>query len=75
MKNFYILFGFIKYLFYAVILEKYLKKRKLTKEMVGAFVESIAVHEGGRLEIRLVYDDMLKELLALSAERQGISNG
>ena len=43
--------------------------------MVGAFVESIAVHEGGRLEIRLVYDDMLKELLALSAERQGISNG
>lgn len=57
------------------VVEKYLKKRKLTKEMVGAFVESIAVHEGGRLEIRLVYDDMLKELLALSAERQGISNG
>ena len=57
------------------VVEKYLKKRKLTKEMVEAFVESIAVHEGGRLEIRLVYDDMLKELLALSAERQGISNG
>ncbi len=57
------------------VVEKYLKKRKLTKEMVEAFVESVAVHEGGRLEIRLVYDDMLKELLALSAERQGISNG
>ena len=57
------------------VVEKYLKKRKLTKEMVEAFVESVAVHEGGRLEICLVYDDMLKELLALSAERQGISNG
>ncbi len=57
------------------VVEKYLKKRKLTKEMVGAFVESIAVHEGGRLEIHLVYDDMLKKLLTLSAERQGISNG
>lgn len=57
------------------VVEKYLKKRKLTKEMVGAFVESVTVHEGGRLEIHLVYDNMLKELLALSAERQGISNG
>lgn len=57
------------------VVEKYLKKRKLTKEMVEAFVESVTVHEGGRLEIHLVYDDMLKELLALSAERQGISNG
>ena len=38
-------------------------------------MESVTVHEGGRLEIHLVYDDMLKELLALSAERQGISNG
>lgn len=43
--------------------------------MVGVFVESVIVHEGGRLEIHLVYDDMLKELLALSAERQGIFNG
>ena len=57
------------------VVEKYLKKRKLTKEMVEAFVESVTVHEGGRLEIHLVYDNMLKELLALSAERQGISNG
>lgn len=57
------------------VVEKYLKKRKLTKEMVKAFVESVTVHEGSRLEIHLVYDNMLKELLALSAERQGISNG
>ncbi len=57
------------------VVKKYLKKRKLTKEMVGAFVESVTVHEGGRLEIHLVYDNMLKGLLALSAERQGISNG
>jgi len=57
------------------VVEKYLKKRKLTKEMVEAFVESVAVHEDGRLAVHLVYDDMLKELLALSAERQGICNG
>lgn len=57
------------------VVEKYLKKRKLTKEMVEAFVESVAVHEDGRLAVRLVYDDMLKELLALRAERQGIYNG
>ena len=57
------------------VVEKYLKKRKLTKEMVEAFVENVVIHENSRLEIHLIYDDMLKELLALSAERQGISNG
>lgn len=57
------------------VVEKYLKKRKLTKEMVEAFVEKIVVHEKAGLEIHLVYDDMLKELLVLGAERQGVSNG
>ena len=57
------------------VVEKYLKKRKLTKEMVEAFVEKVVVHEKKALEIHLVYDDMLEELLVLGAERQGISNG
>jgi len=57
------------------VVENYRKKRKLTKEMVEAFVERVIVHENSRLEIHLVYDDMLKELLALGAERQGVSNG
>lgn len=49
--------------------EKYLNKRKLTKEMAEAFVEQVVVHEGARLEVHLKYDDVLGDLLNLCDER------
>ncbi len=45
-----------------VVVEQYINKRKLTKEMVEAFVKQVVVHEGGKLEIHLIYDDMLQDL-------------
>ncbi len=44
------------------VVEQYVNKRKLTKEMVEAFVKQVVVHEGGQLEIHLIYDDMLQNL-------------
>ncbi len=44
------------------VVEQYISKRKLTKEMVEAFVKQVVVHEGGQLEIHLIYDDMLQNL-------------
>lgn len=55
------------------IIEKYFNRRKLTREMAEAFVESVTVYEDGKLEIRLVYDDVLRELLDLREERGGIN--
>lgn len=55
------------------IIEKYFNRRKLTREMAEAFVEKVIVYEDGKLEVDLVYDDMLNELLDLSAERGGIN--
>lgn len=54
-------------------IEKYISKRKLTREMAEAFVEKVIVYENGKLEVHLVYDDVLKELLDLRAERGGIN--
>ena len=52
------------------IIEKYRNKRRLTKDMVDAFVEAIYVHMNGSLEIRLRYEDMLKELVATMREAE-----
>lgn len=51
------------------IVEQYLDKRKLTREMIEAFVDKVVVHEDARLEIHLKYDDMLNDLKGLCAER------
>ena len=54
------------------VVDKYLNKRKLTKEMVEAFVEQVVVHENARLEVHLKYDDVLKDLLNLCEERRAV---
>lgn len=54
------------------VVEKYLNKRKLTKEMVEAFVEQVVVHENARLEVHLKYDDVLRDLLKLCEERRAV---
>ena len=57
------------------LVKKYLNKRKLTKEMVEAFVERIEIDCEGNCEIRLLYDDVYKELLRLKEERQVKNDG
>ena len=52
------------------IIENYRNKRKLTKEMVEAFVDVIYVHMDGSLKIRLRYEDMLKELVDYAKLRE-----
>ncbi len=51
--------------------EQYVGKRKLTKEMVTAFVKKVIVHENGQLEIQLLYDDMLQDLKKMTSEEVG----
>ncbi len=55
--------------------EKYLDSRSLTKEMVDAFVDRVVVHGDGSLEIHLAYDDMLRGLQGLEAEREAEQDG
>lgn len=49
---------------------KYMTKRKLTKELVDAFVSEIVFYDGN-IEVKLLYDDFLKELLKVAEERGG----
>ena len=53
---------------------KYMAKRKLTKELVDAFVSEIVFYDGN-IEVKLLYDDFLKELLKVAEEREVSSNG
>ena len=53
---------------------KYMTKRKLTKELVDAFVSEIVFNDGN-IEVKLLYDDFLKELLEVAEEREVSSNG
>ena len=39
------------------VVQKYLTKRKLTKEMVDAFVDRVEVHEDANIVVHLIYDD------------------
>ena len=52
----------------------YRAKRKLTKELVDAFVSEIVFYDGN-IEVKLLYDDFLKELLKVAEEREVSSNG
>lgn len=52
---------------------KYMSK-KLTKELVDAFVSEI-VFSDNNIEVKLLYDDFLKELLEVAEEREVSSNG
>ena len=54
------------------VVEQYLNKRKLTKEMVEAFVDKVVVHEDARIEVHLKYDDVLNNLKSLCAEREAV---
>lgn len=51
------------------VIDAYRNKRVLTKKMVDAFVEKIEVCADHSLKIRLVYDDMLRELAGYAGER------
>ena len=62
---------------------KYMAKRKLTKELVDAFVSEIVFYDGKKyeveygkpnIEVKLLYDDFLKELLKVAEEREVSSN-
>lgn len=56
------------------IIEAYKNKRKLTREIAEAFVERIEVHEDKSLEIRLKYDDVLKDIIEMT-EKRGAADG
>ena len=45
------------------LINKYLKCRKLNKELADAFVDKVQVFEDGRISVNLVYEDCLEELL------------
>ena len=53
------------------LINKYLKCRKLNKELADAFVDKVQVFEGGRISVNLVYDDCLEELLQVKNKREG----
>lgn len=54
-------------------LDTYMSKRKLTKEMADAFVESIIIHGKYDYEIKLVYDDQFADLQKLKKEKEAQS--
>lgn len=56
------------------LINKYLKCRKLNKELADAFVDKVQVFEGGRISVNLVYDDCLEELLQVKNKREGDLN-
>ena len=49
--------------------QQYINKRKLTKEMVDAFVSRITVDGQRNIEVKLIYDDFLMELEKIKNER------
>lgn len=51
------------------VVQKYFRRRKLTKEMVDAFVEKIYFYPDGNLEIHLKYDDFMEQLTEIAEER------
>lgn len=54
------------------VVEGCLDMQSLTREMVEAFVDKVAVHEGGDVEVYLKYDDVLEDLLRIRAEREAV---
>ena len=50
--------------------DRYLRCRKLTKEMADAFVSRVEVYPGEKISVHLVYDDFLEELVRISEERE-----
>ena len=55
------------------VIHTYMSKRKLTKEMVEAFVDSILIHGKYDYEIKLVYDDQFAELQKIMKEKEAQS--
>ena len=55
------------------MIHTYMSKRKLTKEMADAFVESIIIHGKYDYEIKLVYDDQFADLQKLKKEKEAQS--
>ena len=53
------------------LINKYLKCRKLNKELADAFVDKVQVFEDGRISVNLIYDDCLEELLQVKNKREG----
>ena len=53
------------------LINKYLKCRKLNKELADAFVDKVQVFEDGRISVNLIYDDCLEELLQIKNKREG----
>ena len=55
------------------VIHTYMSKRKLTKEMVDAFVDSIIIYGKYDYEIKLVYDDQFAELQKIMKEKEAQS--
>ncbi len=56
------------------LIESFRDKRKLTKQMVDAFVKRIDIDKNGNAIVELVYDDMLEDLIKV-AKRKEAANG
>ena len=52
-------------------IEAFRNKRKLTRGIVEAFVERVEVYDDKSLDVRLKYDDILKDMTDIVAERGG----
>lgn len=52
----------------------YLNKKKLTQNMVDAFVSAIVVSDKGKVKVHLLYDDVLKEVEKIKEEREADNN-
>lgn len=52
------------------IVQKFCRKRKLTREHVEAFVDKVVVYGRGEIEILLTYEDEMKEIVEEVEERR-----
>ena len=50
--------------------EKYAGEEKLTREMVKAFIDCVYVYDPERIEIIFLFEDSIKELMAVIQEEQ-----
>ena len=50
---------------------KFIRKRKLSPEMVNALVEKVVIHEGKKLEVLLKFEDIKKKMLEKRTTMEG----
>ena len=56
------------------LIHKYTHKRKLSKDMVEAFIEKVIIYDGKQIEVKFNFSDVIDKTLARNKERQAMLN-